>query len=292
MSLLKEAKQLIKENIREYGMYIALVVIMVIFSVATGGVFTSSRNISNLINQNGYVAVLTVGMTLILIICNIDLSVGFVAGFLGAVAAILLTKYSLPVFIVIPIVLILGIVIGLWNGLLVGRLKIPAFVVTLAGMMIFRGALLLITGKSGTIIVPNKTFNAIGNGFIPDIVKDSDIHILTLIIGGLVILYYIWSQFKTRQTNIKYKFQVLSMPLFIFKLLFISAIIGYLTWVLANYNGFSWTTVVVAIVVGIYHFITNKTQLGRHIYAVGGNIEAAKLSGINVRKITYIVLPP
>ncbi|NLP27620.1 MAG: sugar ABC transporter permease [Clostridia bacterium] len=289
MSLLKEAKQLIKENIREYGMYIALVVIMVIFSVATGGVFTSSRNISNLINQNGYVAVLTVGMTLILIICNIDLSVGFVAGFLGAVAAILLTKYSLPVFIVIPIVLILGIVIGLWNGLLVGRLKIPAFVVTLAGMMIFRGALLLITGKSGTIIVPNKTFNAIGNGFIPDIVKDSDIHILTLIIGGLVILYYIWSQFKTRQTNIKYKFQVLSMPLFIFKLLFISAIIGYLTWVLANYNGFSWTTVVVAIVVGIYHFITNKTQLGRHIYAVGGNIEAAKLSGINVRKITYIV---
>lgn len=289
MELLKEAKQLIKDNIREYGMYIALVVIMLIFSITTGGLFTSSRNISNLINQNGYIAVLTVGMTLILIICNIDLSVGFVAGFLGAVAAILLTKYNLPVFIVIPIVLAIGVVIGLCNGFLVGKLKIPAFVVTLAGMMIFRGALLLITEKTGTIIIPNKTFNAIGTGFIPDIVKDSDIHILTLIIGGLAIIYYIWSQIRTRNNNVKYNFKVLSRPMFIIKVTLISIIIGYLTWILANYNGLSWTTVVVAIVVAIYHFITNKTQLGRHIYAVGGNVEAAKLSGINVNKITYLV---
>ncbi|NLZ49947.1 MAG: sugar ABC transporter permease [Clostridiales bacterium] len=289
MELLKEAKQLIKQNIREYGMYIALVFIMIIFSITTGGLFTSSRNISNLINQNGYIAVLTVGMTLVLIICNIDLSVGYAAGFLGAVAAILLTQYNLPVFVVVPLVLILGIIIGLCNGILVGKVKIPAFVVTLAGMMIFRGALLLITEGTGTIIIPNKTFNAIGNGFIPDIVKGSDIHILTLIIGGLAILFYIWSQFKTRKNNIKYNFKVVSMKMFILKVTFISIIIAYLTWILANYNGLSWTTVVVAIVVAIYHFITNKTQLGRHIYAVGGNIEAAKLSGINVNKITYIV---
>ena len=289
MELLKEANQLIKQNIREYGMYIALVFIMIIFSITTGGLFTSSRNISNLINQNGYIAVLTVGMTLVLIICNIDLSVGYAAGFLGAVAAILLTQYNLPVFVVVPLVLILGIIIGLCNGILVGKVKIPAFVVTLAGMMIFRGALLLITEGTGTIIIPNKTFNAIGNGFIPDIVKGSDIHILTLIIGGLAILFYIWSQFKTRKNNIKYNFKVVSMKMFILKVTFISIIIAYLTWILANYNGLSWTTVVVAIVVAIYHFITNKTQLGRHIYAVGGNIEAAKLSGINVNKITYIV---
>ncbi|NLM33949.1 MAG: sugar ABC transporter permease [Clostridiales bacterium] len=289
MELLKEAKQLIKQNLREYGMYIALVVIMIIFSITTGGLFNSSRNISNLINQNGYIAVLTVGMTLVLIICNIDLSVGYVAGFLGAVAAILLTKTGLPVYVVIPVVLLMGILIGLFNGILVGKLKIPAFVVTLAGMMIFRGALILITEGTGTIIIPNKTFNAIGTGFIPDIVQGSDIHILTLILGGLAILFYIWTQVKTRRNNIKYNLQVLSLPMFIIKLVFISIIIGYVTWILANYNGLSWTTVVVAIVVATYHFITNKTQLGRHIYAVGGNIEAAKLSGINVKKITYIV---
>jgi len=289
MELLKEAKQLIKQNLREYGMYIALVVIMIIFSITTGGLFNSSRNISNLINQNGYIAVLTVGMTLVLIICNIDLSVGYVAGFLGAVAAILLTKTGLPVYVVIPVVLLMGILIGLFNGILVGKLKIPAFVVTLAGMMIFRGALILITEGTGTIIIPNKTFNAIGTGFIPDIVQGSDIHILTLILGGLAILFYIWTQVKTRRNNIKYNLQVLSLPMFIIKLVFISIIIGYVTWIIANYNGLSWTTVVVAIVVATYHFITNKTQLGRHIYAVGGNIEAAKLSGINVKKITYIV---
>jgi len=183
----------------------------------------------------------------------------------------------------------MGILIGLFNGILVGKLKIPAFVVTLAGMMIFRGALILITEGTGTIIIPNKTFNAIGTGFIPDIVQGSDIHILTLILGGLAILFYIWTQVKTRRNNIKYNLQVLSLPMFIIKLVFISIIIGYVTWIIANYNGLSWTTVVVAIVVATYHFITNKTQLGRHIYAVGGNIEAAKLSGINVKKITYIV---
>lgn len=278
MELLKEAKQLIKQNLREYGMYIALVVIMIIFSITTGGLFNSSRNISNLINQNGYIAVLTVGMTLVLIICNIDLSVGYVAGFLGAVAAILLTKTGLPVYVVIPVVLLMGILIGLFNGILVGKLKIPAFVVTLAGMMIFRGALILITEGTGTIIIPNKTFNAIGTGFIPDIVQGSDIHILTLILGGLAILFYIWTQVKTRRNNIKYNLQVLSLPMFIIKLVFISIIIGYVTWIIANYNGLSWTTVVVAIVVATYHFITNKTQLGRHIYAVGGNIRRLNLA--------------
>lgn len=278
MELLKEAKQLIKQNLREYGMYIALVVIMIIFSITTGGLFNSSRNISNLINQNGYIAVLTVGMTLVLIICNIDLSVGYVAGFLGAVATILLTKTGLPVYVVIPVVLLMGILIGLFNGILVGKLKIPAFVVTLAGMMIFRGALILITEGTGTIIIPNKTFNAIGTGFIPDIVQGSDIHILTLILGGLAILFYIWTQVKTRRNNIKYNLQVLSLPMFIIKLVFISIIIGYVTWIIANYNGLSWTTVVVAIVVATYHFITNKTQLGRHIYAVGGNIRRLNLA--------------
>lgn len=289
MGLYEEAKQLIKQNIREYGMYIALALIMIIFSIATGGLFTSSRNISNLINQTGYIAVLAVGMTLVLIIRHIDLSVGFVAGFLGAVAAILLTKFGLPVIITIPIVLVFGVLIGLVIGFLVTKMSIPSFVVTLAGMMIFRGALLLITEKTGTIIVPNKSFNAIGNGFIPDIVKSQEVHVLTIIIGILAIGLYIWSELNTRKKKIKYDFEVLSSKLFVVKLVFVSLIVSYITWILAGYNGLSWTIVIVIAVVALYHFITNETVLGRHIYAVGGNLEAAKLSGINVNKITYIV---
>ena len=289
MGFIREAQRLIKQNIREYGMYIALVFIMLTFSVATNGLFISSRNISNLINQTGYIAVLAVGMTLVIVIRNIDLSVGFQAGFLGAVAAILLTKFRMPVFATIVMILVLGIFIGLIIGFLVAKMGIPSFVATLAGMLVFRGALLMVTEGTGTIIVPNKSFNALGNGFIPDIVNVKGIHVLTLIIGALAIGVYIWSEFNTRNNKQKYNFEVLSPGMFIIKLAFVSLVIAYITWILAGYNGLSWTVVIVIAVVIIYNFITNETVLGRHIYAVGGNPEAAKLSGINVNKITYIV---
>lgn len=289
MGFINEAKSLLKQNIREYGMYIALVVIMLTFSIATDGLFMSSRNISNLINQTGYIAVLAVGMTLILIIRHIDLSVGFVAGFLGAIAAILLTRYSMPVWASIVIVLAFGALIGAIIGFLVTKAFIPSFVVTLAGMQVFRGALLRVTSSTGTIIVPNEAFNAIGNGYIPMLFNINGFHGLTLVLGALAIACYILAELNNRNNKLKYKFEVLSNTMFSIKLLFISMIIGYITWILAGYNGFSWTVVVVIIVVLIYNFITNKTVLGRHIYAIGGNPEAAKLSGINVNKVSIMV---
>ncbi|WDC84355.1 sugar ABC transporter permease [Caloramator sp. mosi_1] len=289
MDFIKEAKQLLKQNVRDYGMYIALAVIMLIFTLGTGGLFISSRNISNLINQTGYIAVLSVGMTLVIVIRHIDLSVGYVAGFLGAVIAILLTKYGTPVPVAILVALILGLLIGLFNGYLIANVGIPAFVATLAGMLVFRGALLLATEGTGTIIIPNESFNAIGNGFIPDIANIKGVHLLTLIIGACTILFYIYSEYKTRKNKLKYNFEVISKQMFILKLIFISLIIGYVTWILSGYNGLSWTVVIVIIVVLVYHTITTKTSLGRHIYAVGGNPEAAKLSGIDVSKITLIV---
>lgn len=289
MGVINEAKSLLKQNIREYGMYIALVVIMLTFSIATDGLFMSSRNISNLINQTGYIAVLAVGMTLILIIRHIDLSVGYVAGFLGAMAAIFLTRYSMPVWASIIIVLAFGALIGAFIGFLVTKMFIPSFVVTLAGMQVFRGALLRVTSGTGTIIVPNDAFNAIGNGYIPKLFNISGFHGLTLVLGALAIACYILAELNNRNNKLKYKFEVLSNTMFSIKLLFISMIIGYITWILAGYNGFSWTVVVVIIVVLIYNFITNKTVLGRHIYAIGGNPEAAKLSGINVNRVSIMV---
>ncbi|OWR30981.1 ABC transporter permease [Saccharibacillus sp. O23] len=289
MNFFQEAKSLLKVNIREYGMYIALFVIMLTFTIMTNGLFISSRNISNLLDATGYIAVLAVGMTLVIVIRHIDLSVGFAAGFMGAIAAIMLSQLGVPVYFTIPIILVLGIVIGMFNGVLVASVGIPAFVSSLAGMLIFRGALLQVTEKTGTIIVKDDTFNALGNGFLPSMGHIAGLNVLSLILGALVILYFVYAEISKRNQKIKYKFEVPSNKIFAIKLVFVSAIIAYVTWILAGYNGFSWTVVITLLVVAIYHFLTTKTVLGRHIYAVGSNPEAAHLSGINVKKITYIV---
>ena len=292
MTFFSSAKKILQQNIREYGMYIALFVIMAIFTITTDGVFISSRNIVNLVNQTGYIAVLAVGMTLVIVIRHIDLSVGFLGGFLGAIAAIAMVEWSFPVYVAIPFTLVLGILAGLITAFLVVQMKIPAFVATLAGWLIYRGAILVVTESTGTIIIPDETFNAIGNGFIPDIPDFGflpGVHKLTLILGIIAIVLLIISEINSRKKKQAYNFEVLPMEMFIIKLVFVSGLVGAITWILAGYQGLSWTAVVVLVIVIIYHFVTTQTVLGRHIYAVGGNPEAAELSGINVKNITYVV---
>lgn len=292
MTFIQELSQNLKRNIREYGMYIALFVIILIFTIATDGMFISSRNISNLFNQMGYIAVLAIGMTLVIVIRHIDLSVGFLAGFLGAVAAIALTQWGFPVWAAIPMVLIFGVGAGLITAVMVANFGIPAFVATLAGWLIYRGALLQVTLKTGTIIIPNPSFNAIGNGYIPDLPLPNflpGLHKVTLLIGVLAAMLMVISSINSRKKKIEYNFEVSSRNMFIISLVFMVILIGAITYVLAGYNGLSWTAVIVLGVTLIYHFLTTQTFLCRHIYAVGGNPEAAELSGISVNKITYIV---
>lgn len=286
-SLGSEILALLKSNIRDYIMYIALVVIMVFFTWKTNGSFIQARNISNLINQAGYVAVLAIGMTLILILRHIDLSVGYVAGFSGAIAAILMTQFGLNEWVAIVLVLLLGLCIGMYQGLLVTRVGVPAFVTTLAGMFIFRGLLNLSLQKTGTIIVPNKNFNALSNGFIPDIPGiGGNTHILTLIIGIIAVIMVVYSQIKARRNKIKYNFAVPSFPVFVAIIIFISVIIMLIIVQLANYSGLPWTAVIVGVVLVIYNYMLNRTKLGRYIYGIGGNDQAAELSGINVKAVT------
>jgi putative multiple sugar transport system permease protein len=292
LPLVRDLGELLRENVREYGMFIALFVIMGVFAVATDGLFISSRNLVNLVNQTGYIAVLAVGMTLVIVIRHIDLSVGFLAGFLGAVAAIAMVSWNLPVYIVIPLVLGLGILAGLLTSFMVANLGIPAFVATLAGWLGYRGALQLATRATGTIIIPNDAFNAIGNGFIRDIPHVGmlpEMHMMTLILGLLGIVIFVTSEIVSRNRMRKSNFDVRSTGVFILKLVFVSALIGGVAWILAGYRGLSWTAVVILIVAIFYHFITSRTVLGRHIYAVGGNPEAAELSGISVKGITHVV---
>ncbi len=292
MSFIKNVQKILKQNVREYGMYIALLAIIIIFTATTEGIFISSRNISNLLNQTGYIAVLAVGMTLVIVIRHIDLSVGFLAGFLGAMAAIGMVSWHLPVYIAIPMVMGMGIVAGLVTAFPVAQLGIPAFVASLAGWLIYRGLLLLVTLKTGTIIIPNAAYNAIGNGFIPDLPEIGflpEMHKVTLLLGVVAVVANVFNEIKNRKNKQAYNFEVLTIDMFILKLVFTSAVILGITWVLAGYNGLSWTVVIMLIVVAVYHYITTKTVLGRYIYAIGGNPEAAELSGIDVKKLTFIV---
>jgi putative multiple sugar transport system permease protein len=299
MNFFSTARKLLQQNIREYGMYIALFVIMIYFTIMTEGTFISSRNIVNLVNQTGYIAVLAVGMTLVIIIRHIDLSVGFLAGFLGAIAAIAMADpkivaagMNLPMYVVVPMTLGLGIFAGLITAFLVAQMKIPSFVASLTGWLIYRGAILVVTESTGTIIITNEAFNAIGNGFIPDIPDIGilpGVHKLTLLLGLFAIGAMIFNEINERRKKQSYNFETLPTEMFVLKLVFISSIIGAITWILAGYQGLSWTAVVVLFVTLIYHFVMSQTVLGRHIYAVGGNPDAAELSGISVKRLIYIV---
>jgi putative multiple sugar transport system permease protein len=289
-----ELGKLLRKNIRDYAMYIILAVVIGIFTVMTKGLFLSSRNISNLLNQTGYLAVLAIGMTLVFIIRYFDMSVGYLSGFLGAIAAIAMVSWSLPSWAAILLVLVLGLAAGLVMAIPIANLGVPAFIATLAGWLIYRGALLLVTLKTGTIIIPDKFFNAIGNGFIPDIFPAEStflpgVHKLTLIIGFLAIVWLIGRSIFERRSKKAYGFDVIPSALFATKLVFIAAIVGVISWNIAGYNGLSWTVIIMLVLMLIYDFIMNQTVLGRRLYAVGGNPEAAELSGISVRKMTFIV---
>jgi putative multiple sugar transport system permease protein len=292
-SFFHNLQRVLRENLREYGMFIALFAIMGIFAVTTKGAFISSRNLSNLLNQTGYIAVLAVGMTLVIVIRQIDLSVGFLAGFLGAVAAIALSRWGMPVYVVIPLVLALGTIAGLITAFPVAQLGIPSFVASLAGWLIYRGFLQQVTEGTGTIIISDAAFNAIGNAFIPDIPGLASVlegvHKLTLLLGIAAIVLFIMSETNNRRKKVAYGFEVLPVDIFVLKIVFVAALVGGITWILANYQGLSWTVVIMLVVVAIYHFVTTQTVLGRHVYAVGGNPDAAELSGISVRRIIYTV---
>lgn len=296
--------KILKKNVRNYGMFIALMVVFSFFTIATGGTFMTPRNLSNLFDQTGYVAVLAIGMTLVLIIRQIDLSVGYACGFIGALAALLMRTFpGIPVIVVILVAMVVGLLIGLYQGILVSKFTIPAFVVTLAGMFIFRGALLRITEGTGTVIVQNKVFNALGNGFIGgptlNIGKSEDalgflsykehFHVITLLFAVALVILMIISSIRERKKRREYNLSDLPLDMFIGKLVFFSALILFFGIELSRFHGLSWTVIIVMCVLAIYHFMLNNTVLGRHIYAVGGNPEAAELSGISVQKITLFV---
>ena len=281
--------QMFKGNLRQYVMFIALILVILFFQVATDGVLLKPLNISNLIAQNAYILILAIGMLLCILICgNIDLSVGSVAGFVGAVAAVLLLKMNMPVSLAIVISLLIGFAIGGLQGFIISYVGVPAFITTLAGMLIFRGLTMVIL--QGTSLAPMpESFNFLAAGFLPDIANFEGVNLAAIMIGAGVSILFICSQIIERSNKRKFEVEVSPLSVFIAKIVVIVGVINALTYTLAIYRGIPMSLIVVSVLVVIYSFITQKTIVGRHIYAYGGNPKAAMLSGVKTKKILFWV---
>jgi len=280
--------QMLKNNIRSYSMVIALVLIMLLFQILTEGILLRPLNVTNLILQNSYILVLAIGMMLVIITGHIDLSVGSVAAFVGALAGILMVQHQVSMVVTVIVSLLLGALIGAWQGFWIAYVKIPAFIVTLAGMLLFRGLTMVIL--EGQSIAPfPKSFQNISSGFIPDLFHGTDFHMFTLVIGLLLSVLLVWLEIRKRNNQKKYGFDVSPTVVFAAKLVGIVAVINIFSYVLATYEGIPNILIILATLIVVYSFVANKTIVGRHIYAIGGNEKAAQLSGVKTKRVTFWV---
>ena len=269
-----------RKNIKQYSMYIALIFIWLFFTVRTNGTFVTTRNLSNLSRQTSILAILTTGMTLVIITGNIDLSIGSLMGMIGGICAVLHVWYGWGTLPVIIVAILCGALIGLFNGYLISFAKIPAFVVTLGGYLVFRGALIAIN-RGITISPMAESFKFIGQAYLSEGLG----YLLCIVIILIVDLIFI----KSRNFNIKYNFKIESLNKFVSKLVLYDTLIIIFILIMNMYRGIPIPVIIMLIMIGIFTFITQKTKFGRYIYAVGGNYEASFYSGINVKFIILYV---
>jgi len=266
-----------------------LLLIWLTFTFLTEGKFLSPRNLSTLFLQMVTTAILTGGMLLIMLTGNIDLSVGAVCGTLGMVVAYLMNRMNVPPLYAILLTVALGGIVGLWNGFWVAYQGVPAFIVTLASQIAFHGVTLTITNGKTIGGFPD-AFKNIGSAYIPRLFfQDAAFHDLSAAICVIVVLIFLLMEFRKRKRRIANGFTVLPWSLEIIKVVIICAAIGALGYVFASYKGIPYAMVILAVVVAIYTVLTTRTPFGRHVYAIGGNKEAARLSGVNIKKTMLII---
>lgn len=283
---MKTMATLFKDNIREYGMLIALITVMVFFQVQTKGVLFRPVNITNLVLQNSYVITMALGMLLIIVSGWIDLSVGSVVAVVGALAGVLIVRYHVNWVVVVAISLLVGAAIGAFQGYWVAYLKIPSFIVTLAGFLMFRGlTIALLRGES---VGPfPRGFQNISSGFIPDFFHYEGFHITTMLIGVILSVLLIWLDMRARKNQQKYGFEVTPFYFFVVKQVLITAAVLGLCYLMASYKGLPNVLILLFVLIAAYAFMTSQTVIGRRIYAMGGNVKAAMLSGVNTTRLLF-----
>jgi len=279
-------------NIRESGIYIAFLLIIVLFSVLTDGALLQPQNISNIIVQNSYILILAVGMILIIIAGHIDLSVGSVVAVTGAVSAVLMVNNDVPWPLALLITLLVGAAIGAWQGYWIAYFGIPAFIVTLAGMLLFRAITMEVLGNQGIGPFPDEV-RTLANGFTEGYLGNIGLgplggaDLFSLLVGVVAVGGIALTQWRTRAARLRYKQTVDPMPVFLLKIGGAAVATMFLIIQLARFKNLPWVLVLLAALVIGYSVLTNRAVFGRQIYAVGGNLQAAVLSGVKVRSIVF-----
>ncbi|WP_315718212.1 MULTISPECIES: multiple monosaccharide ABC transporter permease [unclassified Bradyrhizobium] len=278
----------LKNNLRSYGMLLSLFVIMLFFQFMTDGTLLQPLNLTNLVLQNSYIVIMALGMLLVIVTGHIDLSVGSVAGFVGAVAAVLMVRYHIDFPLAIIACLIVGAAIGAAQGYWVAYFGIPSFIVTLAGMLVFKGlALALLQGQS---VGPFPgTFQKLSSGFIPEFMPSAaHLYPTSLAIGAVLTLILVYASVKGRAREVEHGIEVEPFGFFAAKNVVLAGALMYFTYLIASHRGLPNVLVIMTALIALYGFMTRRTVVGRQIYAVGGNAKAAKLSGIKTERLVFM----
>ena len=287
---LQHSIRYIISDLGKNGIFLALIAVVVLFSFLTNGILLYPQNISNLIVQNGYILILAIGMVMVIVAGHIDLSVGSVAAFVGAVSGVLIRDLGFPWWLAIIGALLVGGLVGAWQGFWIAYVGIPAFIVTLAGMLIFRGGALIVLGNTNIGSFPDE-YRALGNGFLTNILGEYAIDPFTMGIVVIALVGLVVQQVRSRSARQKYGQEVEPGLWFIVKLGLVSAgVVGVgLALASTSAKGIPITLVILAVLVMIYGIVTNRSVFGRHIYAIGGNRHAAELSGVKTKKVDFYI---
>jgi putative multiple sugar transport system permease protein len=281
-----DLRSLLTRNLRTSGIYIAFVAIVALFAILTDGVSLSPNNITNIILQYSYILVLAIGMVLVIIAGHIDLSVGSVVALTGAVSAVLVIKHGMPWWVGMLAAIAVGLAVGAWHGFWVAYVGIPAFIVTLAGMLLFRGLTLQVLGNISLSPFPPE-YSQVASGFLNGLLGGNGYDAFTLLIGLIAVAGYAVSGFRTRLARIKYAQPVESFPLFVARVVLVGAVVMAFAWQLAHARGLPIVLIILAVLIIVYGVISKRTVFGRQIYAIGGNLAAAQLSGVKVRVVNF-----
>lgn len=282
----KASWRFLKGHLREYGILFALIAIMAFFQIATGGILLKPVNLTNLILQNSYIVIMAIGMLLVIVAGHIDLSVGSVLGFIGALAAVMIVNWDVPYLLAGIICLAAGAVIGMAQGFWIAYFRIPSFIVTLAGMLVFKGLTLWLLAGQSVGPFPSQ-FQLISSGFLADPFGMDGFNLLSLLIGIALAVGLLVLSIRSRQSQAKTGAPSEPFAFFAAKNALIFVAIIYMSYLMADFRGLPNVFIVMALLIAIYSFVTARTTVGRRIYAIGGNEKAATLSGINSKRLTF-----
>ncbi|MGO4706865.1 multiple monosaccharide ABC transporter permease [Microvirga sp. 2MCAF38] len=289
---LQNAKQtsyasFLKNNFRDYGMLVSLIAIMLLFQVLTGGTLLKPLNLTNLVLQNSYIVIMALGMLLVIVAGHIDLSVGSVVGFIGALAAVMMVHFGIHFIPTTIVCLLAGAAIGASQGYFVAFFRIPSFIVTLAGMLVFKGLTLALLGGQSVGPFP-PAFQKLSSGFIPDFFDGESLRITSLLIGVVTAIAIVYFSTRNRAKQQAHAVETAPFGLFVLKNAILCTIVIYFSYLLATYKGLPNVLIIMSALIALYAFVTNRTTIGRRIYALGGNEKAAKLSGIKTERLTFL----